>query len=76
MALIEVNMVITMGVAVGKLATVVDKLPNMVHVVVARPAMADTLLVAVVVVAVLVVMVRYVLLQGQQILANSGYGKM
>ena len=27
----------TMGVAVGKLATVVDKLPNVVHVVVARP---------------------------------------
>ena len=74
--LIEVNLVMTMGVAVGKLATVVDKLPNVVHVVVARPAVPDTVLVMMVVVAVLVVMVRYVFLQCQQILLNSGCGKM
>ena len=41
--------------AVGKLATVVDKLPNVVHVVVTRVAMPDIVLVAVVVVAALVV---------------------
>ena len=76
MALIMVNLVMAMGMAVGKLATVVDKLPNVVHVVVTRVAMPDIVLVAVVVVAALVVMVRYVILQGQQILLNSGYGKM
>ena len=63
----------TMGVAVGEL---MDKLPNIVHVVVARPAVLDTVLVAVKVVAALVVMVSYVFLQGQQILLNSGYEKM
>ena len=76
MALIMVNLVMTMGMAVGKMATVVDKLPNVVHVVVTRVAMPDIVLVPVVVVAALVVMVRYVVLQGQQILLNSGYGKM
>ena len=76
MALIMVNLVMAMGMAVGKLATVVDKLPNVVHVVVTRVAMPDIVLVAVVVVAALMVMVRYVILQGQQILLNSRYGKM
>ena len=76
LALIMVNLVMTMGMAVGKMATVVDKLPNVVHVVVTRVAMPDIVLVPVVVVAALVVMVRYVVLQGQQILLNSGYGKM
>ena len=55
-----------MDVAVGKLATVV----------VARPTVPDTVLVAVVVVAVLEIMVRYVFLQGQQIRLNCGYGEM
>ena len=76
LALTEVNLAMTMGMAVGKLATVVDKLPNVVHVVVARPTMPDMVLVAVVVVAALMVMFRYVFLQGQQILLNCGYRKM
>ena len=77
MALIEVNLVMTIGVAVGKLATLVDKLLNVVHMVVARPTVPDTVLVmALVVVAALMLMVRYVFLQGQQILLNNWYGKM
>ena len=73
MALIEVNLVMTIGVAVGKLATMVGKLPNVVHMVVSRPTVPDTVLV---VVAALMLMVRYVFLQGQQILLNNWYGKM
>ena len=57
----------TIGMTVGKLATMVDKFTKVVLTVVARPTMPNTALVAV---------VRCVFLQGQQILLNSGYGKM
>ena len=51
MVLIDVNLVMIMGVEMDNLLTVVDKLPNVMHMVFARLAVPDTVLVAVVLVA-------------------------